>query len=113
MKILNYTQHPIVIFSKSGNPIQLPRHGTARCSITRKIVSTINIAGEQIIVNETRFGDAGGLPEERDDTIIIVSNITANVLRKFRKDIYTVDEPVRDERGIIVGCRSLSMDSIF
>lgn len=54
------------------------------------------------------MGDVAGLPEEVDDTIIIVSAIVGQALKGKRGDIYTIDEPVRNETGKVIGCRSLS-----
>lgn len=106
-KILNYTHHTITILTEGG-AICVPKHGTARCSVTRNSLKEIDMEGAKISINETIFGKVANLPEEKNDTIIIVSAIVANVMTDSgRDDLYTVDEPVR-ERGIIVGCRALS-----
>lgn len=106
-KILNYTLHDITIITESGT-IVIPKHGTARCSPLRDLDEWIDLDEIRIPVNKTTFGYVEGLPEPKDDTIIIVSAITANVMREKRNDLYTVDEPVRDGTGKIVGCRALS-----
>lgn len=107
-KILNYTLHDISIITPKG-VVVIPRHGTARCSTTRKLLCYISCDDIKIPINETIFGDISGLPEPEENTIIIVSAITANVMReRGREDVYTVDEPVRDGNGKILGCRALS-----
>ena len=106
-KILNYTLHPISIITEDG-VITVPNHGSARCSTSRKLIEYIEANGAKIPINETTFGAVTGLPEEKEDTIIIVSAILANSMRSTgRKDLYAVDVPVR-EGGKIVGCRALS-----
>jgi len=105
-KILNYTLHDISIITNKG-VIQIPRHGTARCSTTRKLIEYLEVEGTRVPVNKTVFGVIAGLPEETEGTILIVSAIAANSLRKTRNDIYVVDEPVRSN-GIIVGCKALA-----
>ena len=105
-KILNYTRQPISIITPKG-VITIPSHGNARCSSTRELVEYLEVEGSRVPINKTMFGSNTKLPIEKDDTIIIVSALTANVLRKTRSDIYVVDEPVR-ESGRIVGCRALA-----
>jgi hypothetical protein len=111
-KILNYTHHTVTIISQNGR-VQIPRNGTARSSTTRKIVDYVDFAGVQVPVNETTFGNVEGLPPERDDTIIIVSGITASALKGKRNDLYMVDEPIRDNSGKIIGCRSLATNTQY
>ena len=59
---------------------------------------------------DTRYvntdGAVEGLPEERDDTLIIVSSLVAQAARD-RSDLVIPNEAVRDEKGQIVGCKSL------
>lgn len=110
-KILNYTLHAITILTDDG-AINLPSHGQARCSTNRELVEYLDFGGAKVRINKTIFGEAG-LPQERDDTVIVVSAIVANVMRaKGRKDLMVVDSPVR-EGGQIVGCRALSSETIY
>ena len=63
--------------------------------------------GEEVRINKTELGGVVGLPEEKEDTIIIVSAIVGEALRGQRDDIYCVDEPIRVNNRV-VGCRSLA-----
>lgn len=111
MKILNYTLHPITILTDQG-AVNIDSHGQARCSTRRELVEYIDFEGVKVKINKTIFGEAG-LPPEREDTLIIVSAIVANVMRdKGREDLLVVDSPVR-EGGRIVGCRALSSETIY
>lgn len=111
-KILNYTLHPITILT-DGGAINIPSHGQARCSTSRNLVEYLDFEGAKVRINKTIFGAVVDLPEEREDTVIIVSAIVANVMRsKGRNDLMVVDSPVR-ERGQIVGCRALSAETIY
>ena len=111
-KILNYTLHPITILTDEG-AINLPSHGQARCSTSRELIEYLDCEGAKIRINKTVFGGVMGLPEQREDTVIVVSAIVANVMRsKGRADLMVVDSPVR-EGGKIVGCRALSAETIY
>ena len=110
-KILNYTLHPITILTDEG-AINLPSHGQARCSTNRELIEYLEFEGAKVRINKTIFGEAG-LPVEREDTVIVVSAIVANVMRnKGRKDLMVVDSPVREGHKI-VGCRALSAETIY
>jgi len=102
----------VTLITPNGR-VQIPRNGTARSSTTRRIVDYVDFAGVQVPVNETTFGNVEGLPRESDDTIIIVSGITASALKGKRNDLYMVDEPVRDNNGKIIGCRSLATNTQY
>jgi hypothetical protein len=105
-KILNYTHHPVSIITGTGT-VEIPRHGMARASTSRRVKGYLQYSDKSIPINETMFGDVIGLPDEEDGTIIIVSGIAANAIRN-RDDLFVVDEPVRDGNGTIVGCRALA-----
>ena len=111
-KILNYTLHPITILTDAG-AINVDSHGQARCSTSRELIYYLEFQGARVRINKTVFGGVTGLPQERDDTVIVVSAIVANVMRgKGRKDLMVVDSPVR-EGNKIVGCRALSAETIY
>ena len=105
-KVLNYTPHSIRLITNNG-VVEIPRHGTVRAGIMRKHIYDVNVGDVIVPVNSTTFGNVVGLPEEEENTIIIVSSITAYSLRGKRKDIYIVDELIRD-RGVVVGAKSLA-----
>jgi len=111
-KILNYTYHPISIITNGGT-VEIPKHGMARASTYRNIMDRLDFNGSTIPVNETSFGEVSGLPDYEEGTIIIVSGIAASAMWDKRKDLYVVDEPVRDMNGKIIGCRALSKGSQF
>lgn len=61
---------------------------------------------EGIPTSRTIFGEADGLPEEEEGTFIIVSQMVQSALPE-RKDLLIPAEIERNERGTILGCRSL------
>ena len=105
-KVLNYTPHSIRLITNNG-VVEIPRDGTVRAGIMRKHICEINVRDVIVPINSTTFGNVVGLPDEEENTIIIVSSITAYSLRGKRNDIYIVDELIRD-KGIVVGAKSLA-----
>ena len=100
---INLTPHPIIL---EGVGV-IPSDGVLRVSTTKKVVKTI--AGIPVV--ETTFGVLEGydLPEEdgRGFTHYIVSLPCAQALKGFRYDIYITDSPVRNDEGVIIGCKGL------
>lgn len=48
------------------------------------------------------------LPPERDDALLIVPLAIAQAFSGRRNDLVVPNDPIRDEEGRIVGCRSLA-----
>ena len=105
-RILNFTKHTVTFLMPNGNTLVIPNSGVVRLANSRVIVERVVYEGQEIRVNKVSFGNAVGLPPEREGTIIIVSTLTAKAF-KDRNDIYVVDEPVREGKNIL-GCRALA-----
>ncbi len=82
----------------------LPSEGRSNLSISR--IDKGYARG--ISINETKIGNIADLPDEVENTILIVPSIVYISLYRSRKDLYVIDEPIRTDRGRIVACRSLS-----
>jgi hypothetical protein len=104
MNILNYTPHEINILNQDKNPIfSIPSHGVARCAVSSKETGRIG----DVILFETVFGDVTGLPELKEDTILVVSLLVRQAL-PARTDLYSPGEVVRNEVGQPIGCIGLT-----
>ena len=104
MTILNYTPHTVNIVNSGGEKIQdFPPMGEARCRQTTKVIG--NITG--IPITSATFGEVEGLPKEVEGTYYIVSRLIRQALPN-RKDLLVPNELVRDEKGKIIGCKSLA-----
>lgn len=92
-------------FDSTGNNIlNLEPSGCCpRCSVKRRNVGYVN----GVPINESVFGEVTDLPLEKEDTIFIVSRVVAEACRD-RKDLYIVDDAVRDDAGRIIGCRAFA-----
>ena len=107
-KVKNLTPHDIHIVGEDGKVIKtFPSEGLVRLSQTTERVQTLSVEGADIPLTKTVFGEAEGLPPQREDTIYIVSSLVCQAYPD-RQDFFIPDQTVRDEKGRIVGCRSLS-----
>lgn len=105
MNVINMTPHSIHIVSPEGGRIrEYPASG-----------STIRLTSETVPdgtlpdgtpITKTVFGKSVGLPDERPDTVYLVSQLVKNACPD-RKDLLVPAEVVRDADGNIVGCKSL------
>ena len=103
-KIINLTPHAINFVDANGETILTvePSGTLARVSCTTKV--TGEIAG--IPTTETVYGEVEGVPEMKENTIYIVSSLVAQRCTD-REDVFIPNESVRDDKGRIIGCRSL------
>lgn len=101
--IRNFTPHAVTILV-GDNRITFESEGVARCAQTTvKVGEVMGIA-----LTENTFGEITGLPETEEGTILIVSSLVEGAARKAgRTDCVFPAEPVRNETGAIIGCRSL------
>lgn len=99
--LVNLTPHPINIIV-DGVTITLQSSGIARCA------ENIECAGivDGVPVIRKTLGDVTGLPEQEDGVFYIVSLAVAMAAR--RPDVLAIGESIRDEKGNIIGCKSLA-----
>lgn len=102
-KIINLTPHVITIYGGEKRLVLKPYGIVPR--VEKFIEREVIVDGIQ--VNHVFYGKPEGLPEPKANTIYIVSAITAKAA-PGRKDLYIVDDTIRDESGRIIGCRALA-----
>ena len=121
-KIVNLTPHQIALFKLSdctsvqqgaykslvlkegASPLAtFPSQGVARATAYKAEVDQLEVAGHEVAINATTYGEPEGLPEPKADTFFIVSALTAQAA-KDRHDLLIVDGTVRDGDGRICGC---------
>lgn len=115
-KIINLTPHKLVFFLSSNlsEKIEVESQGTIRVSEQRVRVG--DVCG--IPVNRKTYTDINQenikmIKKYVDDpevVAVVVSVIVANKLKEigFTDKIYIPDDLVRDEKGFVIGCRSLA-----
>lgn len=103
MKIINLTPHSITFFNEDGTQILVvePSGEVARVSVKTEQIG--EFAG--IPITQSVYSDIVDLPEPEKDTVYIVSSVVAQ--RTNRKDVFIPNESIRDDKGRIIGCRSL------
>ena len=104
MKIVNLTPHEINFVTANGEPVKTiePSGTLARVTVAIETVGSV----EGIPVTESVYGEVEGLPDPETDTIYIVSSLVAQRCTE-RDDVFIPNESVRDDKGRIIGCRSL------
>ena len=108
MTLVNLTPHAINFVDGAGNAVLAiePSGTIARVSTKTVELWRYEVEGGEIPVTATQFGNVEGLPAPEEGTIYIVSSLVAQRVPD-RADVFIPNESVRDERGRIVGCRSL------
>lgn len=104
-QIKNYTPHPISICNNAGDIIRVIQpEGLVRLKAVTVPAGEI----DGILVTRTEFGQPEGLPDFKEGTFYIVSQLVKSALPS-RPDLLVPAEVVRDEKGNIVGCKSLGL----
>ena len=104
MKAINLTPHAINVVNDNGESIITFEPSGTVARVSCKTVVTGKVMG--IPVTETAYGTVEGLPEAQDGIIYIVSALVAQRC-KDRNDVFIPNESVRDDKGRIIGCKSL------
>lgn len=106
MKFLNLTPHAITIVDASGNILRsiAPEATPARLKV--QTVAGTPIDG--VPTSKTVFGEPENLPNPRWAVWLIVSQLIKSALPE-RNDLLVPAEVVRDEKGNVIGCRSLGL----
>ena len=102
--LINCTPHVITILT-DGTQVTLPPSGVVpRLSVTRVPAGKI----DGISVARPILGETEGLPFPTAGTTLIVSALVAEA-NKHRHDLASPGELVRNDDGVPIGCRGLSV----
>lgn len=102
-QIKNFTPHPITICNNAGEVIRVIQpEGLVRLKAVTVPAGEI----DGVPVTKTEFGTPEGMPEFKEGVFIVVSQLVKTALPS-RSDLLVPAEVVRDEKGNIVGCKSL------
>ena len=108
-KIVNKTPHPINIgeemeIQPEGEPIRLKQEVVEK--------GEIEMNGRKIRITAMKYGGVMNLPEKEEGIIYIVSPLVCQALPD-REDLFLVNETVRNEKGFIIGCKSLAQNPFY
>jgi hypothetical protein len=103
MNIVNLTPHSISILDASGEPRVIPPSG----NIARVKTESREVARENgIQFFRSVKGEVMGLPAPCFCTVFLVSAMVREAVR-FRSDVVSPGELVRDDKGNPIGCKGL------
>lgn len=102
MKIVNLTPHEINIVGEHN--MNIPPSG--QLARVAEMTETIGNVNGIPLIHKT-FGKVEGLSEPQPDTVFIVSLLVAQAVR--REDVITIGETVRNDKGQVVGAKSLAV----
>lgn len=105
VEVVNLTPHAVNVCAQDGEIlVSYPPSGTlARCVKSEVKVGSLN--GMDIM--SVQMGEVFDLPEPRENTVFIVSRITASAVPE-RSDVLCTNGLVRDDEGRPIGCTSFS-----
>lgn len=109
-KLINLTPHAIMMVNGEGETILTiePSGTVARVTQSTEQLAMVTIDGVDIPVTQNTYGELVNLPEEKAGVSLIVSAMVASAGEKLgRKDLFIPNETVRNEKGQIIGCKSL------
>jgi len=103
-KLVNMTPHDVVVLNSDNTVLMvLPKtDSTVRLSVNTVECEPLG----KVPTSKTVFGDAVGLPDFEENTYYVVSQLVKSAL-PHREDLLVPADVVRDEKGLILGCRSL------
>ena len=103
--LINCTPHAVTIVNNENKIVLFLEKGT----IVPRLTQTSKVVGEilGIPITSTVFGDTIDLPDPVDGTYYVVSRLVLSA-NPDRKDLLVPNDVVRDEKGNIIGCRSLA-----
>jgi len=103
MQLINLTPHAIDVLNVDGIVETIPASGMV-CRLTTRTELVDVVDGLRI--TKTVFGEPSGLPEEKEGTYYLVSQLIKNAL-PTRSDLLVPAEVLRDNQGKILYCQSL------
>lgn len=102
IKFVNMTPHAVNFILTDGSERTFePSGNLIRLSQKNEIVGEI----DSLPLMKTVFGEPEGLPEFEEGVYYIVSALVKSAL-PHRSDLLVPSDPVRDDKGRIVGCRA-------
>lgn len=130
ISIVNLTNHYILLYPDEYTDIEIPvskkdeekfisrcikiqEVGAAKAQLTRdgdaaQVAVKGYIGKRKVTLFYTHIGVVSGIPEPKENTIYVVSQLCYNAIHRIRKDVYIVDKPIRSVNGGIIGCRGFS-----
>lgn len=105
MAIVSLLPHVTSVVMPDDSVMFIDPSGTvARCSQTEETVGVV----DSIPLTRQTFGAVTGLPDPEEGTWFLVSRMVAVAVPE-RHDLLIPGPLVRDDKGVVTGCRGLSV----
>lgn len=104
-KVINKTPHAVHIIGENGEVTKTYEKGDSQIRLAVKTVQDVPLP-DGTPTSRSEFGEPEGLPSFVEGQFFIVSQLVKSALPE-RTDLLVPAEVVRDEKGNIVGCKSL------
>ena len=111
MIVVNLTPHNVNVVTAKGTVTFPPSGALARCAATTVSAGSFMAGDIEVPLTYTVFGEVQGLPDPAPDTIYGVSGLVRGAT-PLRLDVISPEAPVRDGSGNIVGCRTLTLNTL-
>ncbi len=113
-QVINATPHPLDVYDDSGTEIVLvlPRNDAdpiARAGERIKRLDNAVVAGVEVPMHGTAYGEISGLPEQQDGVFYFVALPPALAAGTTRTDLMVCGPAVRDGQGRMIGCKGFSL----
>jgi hypothetical protein len=103
--VINMTPHDVNIINNEGTIIKIYPSSGKTIRLSSETIKT-GFLDDGTPLTITKFGEPTELPKYQPNTYFIVSQIVKNALTS-RNDLLVPAEVVRDDKGNIIGCKSL------
>ena len=112
MTIVNCTPHKITIVNEDGTILRQfePSGIVPRVSVNKYPMGLLDDGVIPVPLYAQAYGNVVDLPEEKEDTFLIVSGLVASAAK--RGDLLVPGDQVRDEEGRVIGCKFLAMPAV-
>lgn len=107
--IVNLTPHAVTLIVDDGTAVIPPGGTVARVTLMPDwALGTVEVDGFTVpVVGTASTGQVTGLPELTSGVLLVVARQVAQALPD-RHDLVCPHNLVRDEAGVVIGCRSLA-----
>lgn len=109
VKLVNLTPHPVRVFLDGGKVETLPPSGDV-LRVEEEVLETVDVGGGIVIVTKRTSGRLSLDPPQKKGVVYVVSFPV--VAACGRDDFIIPDDLIRDEEGIVMGCRRFARFSI-
>ncbi|MCP4436233.1 MAG: hypothetical protein GY812_12170 [Actinomycetia bacterium] len=105
-ELVNLCPHEICLILEETEHV-IPSTGVARCAEVRDVIRDMRLAGGEVPLVHTEYGEVKGLPEPTAGKLFIVSHLVAQQC-PHRLDLVVPDRLVRNHDGVVIAARALA-----